>query len=101
MGGGLLQFLILFGPLFLIWYLLVIMPQQKQRKKTQEMLSSLKTGDRVLTTGGLYGTVVGFREGVVQLQISKEVKVDVARSAITALQPTEAEIEEAKSKGKK
>lgn len=98
MGGGMLQFLILFGPLFLIWYLLVILPQQRQRKKVQEMLASLKTGDRVLTTGGLYGTIVGFREGVVQLQVSREVKVDVARSAISNLQPTEAEAEASKAK---
>ena len=97
-GGGLLQFLILFGPLFLIWYLLVIRPQQTQKKKVQEMLANLKTGDRVLTTGGLYGTVVGFREGVVQLQVAKEVKVDVARSAISGLQTTEAEAGNSKSK---
>jgi preprotein translocase subunit YajC len=92
-GGGLLQFLILFGPLFLIWYVLVILPQQRQRKKTQEMLSNLKTGDRVLTSGGIYGTIVGFRDTVVQLQVSKEVKLDVARSAITGLQGAEKEKE--------
>ena len=88
----------MFGPLFLIWYLLVILPQQRQRKKTQQMLANLKTGDRVLTSGGLYGTVVGFREGVVQLQVSKEVKLDIARTAITGLQNAEAEAESAKSK---
>lgn len=88
----------MFGPLFLIWYLLVILPQQRQRKKTQQMLANLKTGDRVLTSGGLYGTVVGFREGVVQLQVSKEVKLDIARTAITGLQGAEAEAESAKSK---
>jgi preprotein translocase subunit YajC len=98
MGGGLLQFLILFGPLFVIWYLLVILPQQKQRKKTQELLANLKTGDRVVTSGGLFGTIVGFREGVVQLQISKEVKVDIARSAVTGLQASETEAEDAKNK---
>ena len=97
-GGGLLQFLILFGPLFLIWYLLVILPQQRQKKKTQEMLANLKTGDRVLTTGGLYGTVAGFREGVVQLQLAKDVKVDVARAAITGLQAPEGEGDGAKKK---
>ncbi len=90
-GGGLFQFLILFGPLFLIWYLLVILPQQRQRRKTQEMLSNLKTGDRVLTSGGIYGTIVGFRDTVVQLQVSKEVKLDVARSAISGLQSAEKE----------
>ena len=85
-GNGLFQLLILFGPLFVIWYLLIILPQQRQRKKTQEMLSSLKTGDRVLTSGGMYGTIVGFRDSVVQLQVAKEVKVDVARTAISGLQ---------------
>ncbi len=64
------------------------------------MLANLKTGDRVVTSGGLYGTIVGFREGVVQLQISKEVKVDLARSAITGLQSPETEAEDAKSAGK-
>ena len=88
----------MFGPLFLIWYLLVILPQQRQRKKTQQMLANLKTGDRVLTSGGLYGTVVGFREGVVQLQVSKEVKLDIARTAITGLQGAGAEAENAKGK---
>jgi preprotein translocase subunit YajC len=91
LGGGLFQFLILFGPLFLIWYLLVILPQQRQRRKTQEMLSNLKTGDRVLTSGGIYGTIVSFRDSVVQLQVSKEVRLDIARTAITGLQNGAAE----------
>lgn len=90
-GGALTQFLLLFAPLFLIWYLLVILPQQRQRRKTQEMLASLKTGDRVVTSGGIYGTVVGFRDGVVQLQVANQVKIDVARSAISGLQPPEGE----------
>ena len=88
-GGGLTQFLLLFGPLFVIWYFLVIRPQQQQRRKVQEMLSELKTGDRVITTGGLYGTIVGFRDSAVQLQVAAQVKIDVARSAIGGLQPSE------------
>lgn len=88
-GGGLAQVLLLFAPLFLIWYLLVIRPQQTQRRKVQDMLANLKTGDRVVTSGGLYGTVVAFRDAAVQLQVAPQVKVDVARSAITALQTSE------------
>jgi len=84
-GGGLTQFLLLFAPLFAIWYFLVIRPQQQQRRKTQEMLSNLKTGDRVVTSGGLYGTIISFRNGVVQLQVASQVKVDVSRSAITGI----------------
>jgi len=85
MGQALYQFLILFAPLAAIWYFLIIRPQQQQRRKVQDMLANLKTGDRVVTSGGLYGTVVAFRDGVAQLQIASQVKVDVARSAITGI----------------
>ena len=84
-GGALSQFLLLFAPLFAIWYFLVIRPQHQQRRKIQAMLSNLKTGDRVVTSGGIYGTIVSFRNGVVQLQIANQVRVDVARSAITGM----------------
>jgi preprotein translocase subunit YajC len=91
-AAALTQFIALFVPLFLIWYLLVIRPQQRQRRKLQDMLSNLKTGDRVITTGGIYGTIVGFRgESVVQLQVANQVKLEVARSGISSLQPPEAE----------
>ena len=84
-GGALSQFLLLFAPLFAIWYFLVIRPQQQQRRKLQTMLSNLKTGDRVVTSGGIHGTIVSFRNGIVQLQIANQVKVDVSRTAITGM----------------
>jgi preprotein translocase subunit YajC len=82
---GLLPILLI----FVVFYVLLIVPQQRQRRKTQQMLASLKTGDRVVTSGGIYGTVVGFRDGVVQLQIANQVRIDVSRSAIGGLQPEE------------
>jgi preprotein translocase subunit YajC len=91
MSGALTQLLFFFAPLFAIWYFLVLAPQSKQRKKLQEMLANLKSGDRVVTSGGIYGTIVGFREGTVQLQIATQVKVDVTRSAITGVVTDEAE----------
>ncbi|MGD1103868.1 MAG: preprotein translocase subunit YajC [Terriglobia bacterium] len=87
-----------------IWYFLVLAPQSKQRKKLQEMLASLKTGDRVVTSGGIYGTIVGFRNGTVQLQIANQVKVDLARSAITGVvteEAVESSKQESGAKGKK
>lgn len=69
----------------LVFYFIVIAPANKQRRKTQEMLSSLKKGDRVLTTGGIYGTVQGVEGDVVQLKIAENVKVKVARSAISGV----------------
>ena len=83
--AGLLPFLLI----FVVFYFLLIVPQQRQRRKTQEMLSNLKSGDKVVTSGGIYGTIVGFRDTVVQLQVAPQVRVDVSRTAIAALQPDE------------
>jgi preprotein translocase subunit YajC len=69
----------------LVFYFIVIAPASKQRKKTQEMLTSLKKGDRVLTTGGIYGTIQGVEAEVVYLKIAENVKVKVARSAISGV----------------
>jgi preprotein translocase subunit YajC len=65
-----------------IVYFMIIRPQQKKQKETEAMRSSIKKGDRVLTTGGLYGTVVGERDGVVVLKVADEVKIEFAREAI-------------------
>ena len=69
----------------LVFYFLVIAPASKQRKKTQEMLSSLKKGDRVATSGGIYGTVQGVEADVVYLKIADNVKIKLARSAVTSI----------------
>ena len=103
-SGAISQVLFIFAPLFAVWYFLVIRPQSQQRRKLQDMLASLKTGDRVTTSGGIYGTVVGFRNGTVQLQIANQVKVDLARSAITGLVTEEladSSKQESGGKGKK
>jgi len=69
----------------LVFYFIVIAPTNKQRKKTQEMLSSLQKGDNVITTGGIYGTVQGVEPDAVYLKIADNVKVKVARSAISGV----------------
>jgi preprotein translocase subunit YajC len=76
--------------IFLVFYFLVIAPASKQRRKTQDMLSTLKKGDRVLTSGGIYGTIQGVEADVVYLKIAENVKVRVARSAITGVLSGEA-----------
>ncbi|MFA5975852.1 MAG: preprotein translocase subunit YajC [Elusimicrobiota bacterium] len=67
----------------LILYFLVIRPQQKTAKEHKRMIDNLKTGDRVLTQGGIYGTVTSIKGGIVQLKIAENVRIDVSRSAIT------------------
>jgi preprotein translocase subunit YajC len=74
-----------------IFYFLLILPAQRQRKKQQAMLAALKTGDRVITTGGIYGTIVGLRDDIVQLRIADQVKIEVARAAIAGHQPKQEE----------
>jgi preprotein translocase subunit YajC len=69
----------------LVFYFIVIAPANKQRKKTQEMLNSLKKGDRVVTTGGIYGTIQGVEADVIYLKIAENVKVKVTRSAISGV----------------
>src|SRR5687768_16396612 len=75
----------------LVFYFIVIAPANKQRKKTAEMLSALKKGDRVLTTGGIYGTIQGVEPDAVYLKIAENVKVKVARSAISGVVSGESE----------
>ena len=75
----------------LVFYFIVIAPANKQRRKTNEMLSSLKKGDRVLTTGGIYGTIQGVEAEVVYLKIAENVKIKVARSAVSGVVTGEGE----------
>jgi preprotein translocase subunit YajC len=87
--GGTGAFLVNVVPILgigLVFYFLVIAPANKQRKKQQEMLGSLKKGDRVLTTGGIYGVVQSVEAEVVYLKIAENVKVKVARSAISGIE---------------
>lgn len=84
-GGGLALFL----PLILImaiFYFLMIMPAQRRQKKLTQMLGALKNGDKVITTGGVYGTIVGLEDNAVQLRIADQVKIKVARNAVAGLQ---------------
>jgi preprotein translocase subunit YajC len=77
--------------MFAIMYFMVIMPQQRQRKKTQEMLGALKAGDKVITSGGIYGTINGIDGDSVILKVSAEpqVKIRIARAAIAQVEASE------------
>ncbi|HXM49008.1 MAG TPA: preprotein translocase subunit YajC [Pyrinomonadaceae bacterium] len=90
-GGGFGGFLIPLGLMFAIMYFLVIMPQQRQRKKMQAMLAELKTGDKIITSGGIYGTINGIDGDSIILKISSEpqVKIRIARAAIAQVEALE------------
>jgi len=90
-GLGINTMLVPLGLMFAIMYFLVIMPQQRQRKKMQAMLAELKAGDKVITSGGIYGTINGLDGDSVILKISSEpqVKIRIARAAIAQVEASE------------
>ena len=72
-----------------IFYVIVFLPARRRQKKLQEMIDNLKTGDKVITSGGIYGTIVGFKEDRIQLRVAENVKIELSRNAVTALQRPE------------
>jgi len=75
---------------FVLFYFMIIMPQRKRQRAVDQMLTNLKAGDKVVTNGGLYGTIVSVHEDkrTVQLKIAENpvVRVEIARSSIAGLQ---------------
>ncbi|HVA72253.1 MAG TPA: preprotein translocase subunit YajC [Candidatus Limnocylindrales bacterium] len=84
--GGLVAILP-FILILIILYVLMILPAQRRQKKLAAMIAALKNGDKVITNGGIYGTVVALDNESVQLRIAEQVKIRVSRSAIAGLQP--------------
>jgi preprotein translocase subunit YajC len=79
---SLLPFVVILG----IFYVLVLMPMKKRQQKVADFQSSLKLGDKVITTGGIYGAITRLGDHHIQLQIAPNVRIDVARAAIGGLQ---------------
>jgi preprotein translocase subunit YajC len=84
-GGNPLTMFIPIIMVFIVFYLLLIRPQQKKQKDHQALLSSLSKGDKVITNGGLYGTISDSKEHVVILKIAENIKVEVVKSAIATV----------------
>jgi preprotein translocase subunit YajC len=84
-GGAtsILPTFVTFGLVFLIFYFLIIRPQNKKQKDTKKMLEALQKGDRVVTIGGIHGTIQSIKEDTVTLRISGDTKMTFSRSAIS------------------
>jgi preprotein translocase subunit YajC len=78
---GLLPIIIVFG----IFYLMLFMPMRRRQKKHQALLARLAKGDRIVTSGGIFGTIVSVDKDVLELRIADNVKIQVARNAIAGL----------------
>ena len=87
-GGGGMGSLASFLPLilmFVVFYFLLIWPQQKKAKAHQEMINNLKKGDRVITSGGIYGVVTHLDDATATLEIADKVRIKVTRGSIAGL----------------
>lgn len=99
-AGGMLSFLPLIL-IFVVFYFLLIRPQQKQAKQHGQFLRELKSGDKVITKGGIYGTITGLTDSAITLEIAKDIRIKVTRDSIagSAVKP-EPEAAPAKKKEK-
>jgi len=86
LGGGSWDMFIMIGVMILIFYFLLIRPNQKKEKERKLLIDNLQKGDKVITTGGIYGVVVNVKkeEGIIVLKIAEGAKVEFAKAAIQA-----------------
>ena len=79
--------LMVFGGIFLIFYLLFIRPQNKKMKEHKAMVETLAKGDEVVTNGGVLGKVIALHDSFVTIEVSKDMTLIIQRSAVAAIQP--------------
>ena len=103
-GGGMdmVQMFLPFIAIIAIFYFLIIRPQNKKRKETEKMHAGLKKGDRIVTIGGLYGTIQSVKDSTVIIKADDNVKLEFLRSAISSIiAPKEEKIEDKKEEKEK
>lgn len=87
-GGSMFSTLIMFALIILIFYFMILRPQQKRQKEREKMLTEIQKGDKVVTVGGIHGTIISVDDKTFLVQIADNVKVKVDRSAISTVLKT-------------
>jgi preprotein translocase subunit YajC len=87
--------LVPFAVVLAIFYFIILLPMRRRQKKVDEFLAGLKVGDKVITSGGLYGSITRLGDKSVQVQVADKVRLEVARSAIVGYQGQEPIVSEA------
>ena len=75
-----------FALVLAIFYFIILLPMKRRQQKVADFLSSLKVGDQVVTSGGIYGTITRVGDQAVQIQIAERVRVDISRNAVVGYQ---------------
>ena len=84
-GGSMVSTLIMFGAIFAIFYFMIIRPQQKRAKERDKMLSAIQKGDKIITSAGMHGTIVGIEDKTYMIQVSDNVKIKFEKSAVASV----------------
>jgi preprotein translocase subunit YajC len=84
-GGGLFSTVIMFALIIAIFYFMILRPQQKRQKERDQLLNNLKKGDKVITTGGVHGTIVGMEDKTILVQVADNVKIKYEKSSIATV----------------
>jgi preprotein translocase subunit YajC len=87
--GPVLGQMVVFGTILAIFYFLILMPMKRRQKKIQDFQDALKVGDKVITTGGIYGQITRVTDKTIQLQIADRVRIEAARAAVAGYQGQE------------
>lgn len=87
-GGGTIGFILPMVLIFAIMYFLIFRPQAKKQKQHQQMVNAIKKGDKIVTSGGIHGTVAGVKEkeNTLVVEIDKNVKIELSRSSVAKIQ---------------
>jgi preprotein translocase subunit YajC len=88
-GENPFSFLVMMGLVLAVFYFMLIRPARKRQKKLEEMIHNLKRGDKVITNGGIHGTVMGISDRLVQLRIADQVTIEISKNAVASLQNPE------------
>jgi len=88
-AGGMFTSLMPFILIFVIFYFLLILPQRRKQKEHRQMIGNLKKGDKVITTGGIYGTITNLKKSYVEIEAANQVRLRVQRGCVSQLRREE------------
>jgi preprotein translocase subunit YajC len=89
--GQLVSTIVTFGLVFVIFYFLIIRPQNKKQKDMQKMIAGVKKGDKIITVGGIHGVVAAVKETTVVVKVDDGTRIEFSKSAIASVSPAKAE----------
>ncbi len=89
--GSLVSTIVTFGLVFVIFYFLIIRPQNKKQKQMQQMIAGVKKGDKIVTIGGIHGVVASVKESTVLVKVDDGTRIEFSKSAIASVSPAKAE----------